>query len=334
MGKSDVNFCGELWKDNEFCLRTSVIGGKIYHKIKNVKGVNHFVKTTMMPLWKLFANINLAYGRMEAKKEQKEFEYNLTIVLIAKNEGSYIREWVAYHKLIGADHIVVYDNESEDNQKEVIADYIQDGFVDYIHVAGKGMQISVYNDAVKKYKNKSKYLAFIDGDEFLLPLEKGSLYDIVDDILTKNPNAGGLAVNWRMFGPAGHVTKPEGLVIENYLYRTREGVEHNDCIKTIANPRRIDEVIHAHCSRYKRGFYCIDDTGMPVFGPKNPDHVPVRLRINHYYTKSKEEWDRRRSWGKADSKDRTDIRSDAEFYAYDNKDIYDDTMLRFADKIR
>lgn len=134
MGKSNVNFSGELLRDNDFYLRTSVIGWKVYQKIKNIKGVNHFVKTTMMPLWKLFADINLAYGRMKAKKEQLEFEYNMTIVLIAKNEGSYIREWVAYHKLVGADHIVVYDNESEDNQKEAISDYIHDGFVDYIKV--------------------------------------------------------------------------------------------------------------------------------------------------------------------------------------------------------
>lgn len=317
-----------------FYLKISKWGGWAIDRCKHIIWLNSFVGSTMMPLWKLIANINLIHGKIVAKAQKKEFQYNLTIVLIAKNEGSYIREWVAYHKLIGADHIVVYDNESEDNQKEVISDYLQSGFVDYIPVSGMGMQIPVYNDAVKRYKNKSKYLAFIDGDEFLLPLEKGNLYDIVDDILTKNPNAGGLAVNWRMFGPAGHITKPEGLVIENYLYRTREGVEHNDCIKTIANPRKIKRVVHAHCSQYKRGFYCIDDTGIPVFAPKNSNHVPVRLRINHYYTKSKEEWDRRRSWGKADSKDRTDIRSDAEFYAYDNKDIYDDTMLRFADKIR
>ena len=44
----------------------------------------------------------------------------LAIVAIAKNESDYIREWVAYHKVIGVERIYLYDNDSTDGTKEEI----------------------------------------------------------------------------------------------------------------------------------------------------------------------------------------------------------------------
>ena len=56
-----------------------------------------------------------------------------------------------------------------------------------------------------EYKNSCKYIAFIDADEFLFPLNEGeSVANIVSSILDVEPKAGGLAVNWRMFGSSFH----------------------------------------------------------------------------------------------------------------------------------
>lgn len=312
-------------------------GNRIIAKVEKIPALKYIVETVLDSVWKNMAKVNLAYGR-RVKKEQEEknsdFLYKLTAVLIAKNEGDYIKEWLEYHQLVGIDHVVIYDNESNDDLKKQIDEYIKEGFVDYQYVSGRGMQIASYNDAVVRYKNVSKYLAFIDADEFLVPLSSQDIYDTVDELMCSNPNAGGVVVNWRMFGPSGHVKKPEGLVIENYLYRTKENTPQNNCIKTIANPRLIKEVVHAHYSKYITGIYSIDDSGRPVFGSQNVNHKPSKLRINHYFTKSKEEWDKRRKLGKADTKDVKDLRTDAEFYMYDNKDVYDDYMLKFVEKIR
>ena len=52
---------------------------------------------------------------------------------------------------------------------------------------------------------------FIDADEFLFPLNEGeSVANIVSSILDVEPKAGGLAVNWRMFGSSFHEEKPYG----------------------------------------------------------------------------------------------------------------------------
>ena len=105
------------------------------------------------------------------------FLYDLSIVAILKNEGPYLKEWLDYHLLAGVDHFYLYDNDSPDNQVEVAAPYVEAGLVDYISLSGKAMQYSAYNDAVKHFRFQSRYMAFIDIDEFIFPKLTGGVYN-------------------------------------------------------------------------------------------------------------------------------------------------------------
>lgn len=82
--------------------------------------------------------------------------------------------------------------------------------VTYSVFYGKGKQLSAYNDAIKKYNKQTKYMAFIDLDEFILPHNQTRIGNVVDDIISKDQNAGGITLNWRMFGSSGHLEKPKG----------------------------------------------------------------------------------------------------------------------------
>lgn len=104
------------------------------------------------------------------------FLHNLAIVAILKNEGSYLKEWLDYHLLAGVDHFYLYDNESPDNQAEVAKSYVEAGLVDYFSLPGKSMQFVAYNDALKRFKFQNRYMAFIDGDEFIYPKSSGGGY--------------------------------------------------------------------------------------------------------------------------------------------------------------
>lgn len=105
------------------------------------------------------------------------FLHDLAVVAILKNEGPYLKEWLDYHLLAGVDHFYIYDNDSTDNQAEVAKPYVEAGLVDYIPFPGQAMQFAAYNDAVKKFKFQSRYMAFIDGDEFIFPkLNAGGYY--------------------------------------------------------------------------------------------------------------------------------------------------------------
>lgn len=260
----------------------------------------------------------------------------IAIVVIAKNESEYIEEWVAFHKTIGFDNIILYDNDSTDGMIYKIIKYIEEGYIIYHKLSGDKQQLNAYNDATKRYKNKFKYIAYIDCDEFIVPPinSKGSIKDVLDRYLKKHNFAGGIVLNWCMYGSSGHQKKPEGLLIENFLYRakTKEG-KGNNCIKTIAKPECIYKYAHPHYPLYKSFFHNIDFKGKIISGWVNIIDEYEGLRINHYFTKSKEEWISRRALGMAD-RGTNSKRTIEEFYEHDNNDVYDDTATYYSKAIK
>lgn len=266
----------------------------------------------------------------------------LSIVAIAKDEAPYIREWVEFYKVVGVSRIYLYDNGSTDGMKNRIADYIDDGFVVYTPFPGVARQYAAYMDAIAQFKYQTKYMAFIDCDEFLMPCAPESRLDRLVDTLFDSfgKGIGGIAVNWRVYGPSGHETKPEGLVLKEYLRREPNSYHGNGCIKTIANPRVILKYQHAHYPIFYAGYRNVDVDGKRVDGAWNfrgMKEDPHTLRINHYYTKSREEFFDRRSRRVADREDPM-IRShevlEQELEELEANTVYDGIGLTYAHMIR
>lgn len=263
-----------------------------------------------------------------------EYRYQIAVVAIIKNEGAYIKEWVSYHHMIGVSHFYLFDNGSTDNTKAELSKFIESGVVDFIPFKGINRQLPAYNYALEHYGKDCRYMAFIDADEFLFVMNESlSLEDVINELLDGSDKklVGGLAVNWRMFGSSGLEHKPEGGVLENFLYRAAEDGKGNDCIKTIVDPRKVYKYKHPHFPTYLYGYYSIDENGKKVKGWSHPAAQINKIRINHYFTKSKEEWVERRSLGKADKSD--EKRTIEEFYAHDNNDIFDDSMLYYVQQM-
>ena len=259
---------------------------------------------------------------------KKEFKYKVSIVAIIKNEAPYIEEWIKYHLIIGVEHFYIFDNGSTDGTLKIMKPYIDDNIITLINFPGFKMQIKAYNTAIKKFKNYTKYMAFIDADEFIYPHDKKSVLEILEKHLTKF-NYGGLAVNWRMFGSSGHEKKPNGYVISNYLYRADDKTgAGNECIKSIVNPRKVLFFHNPHYPIYFPLFYSISEKNKRVRKWKNHDDHIDEIQLNHYFTKSKEEWITRRSVARADTGTKRQME---EFYKHDNNDIYDEGMLYYAE---
>ena len=91
----------------------------------------------------------------------------LAFVLIAKNEATYIKEWLDFHIKQGVSKFIIYDNESTDNFREVLQPYIDAGTVIYAVIRNQRRQIDAYNMALHDYGDKFKYMGFIDADEFV-----------------------------------------------------------------------------------------------------------------------------------------------------------------------
>lgn len=223
-----------------------------------------------------------------------ETEVSLAITCVAKNEGPYLKEWIEYHKIVGVERFYFYDNESSDNTKEILEPYINDGTVVYHFlpnhpITRQAPQIEAYNDAIYRYRDITRWMAIIDADEFIVPIENNSISEFLDDYVQYPA----VAVNWVCFDSNGHIKKPTahgGLLTANY---TRVKENHNNdmdrVVKCIVNPKK---VLHysIHNGLYYKNYLAVTENFQHMRGNATQSHSSSKIRINHYVTKSKEEY--------------------------------------------
>ena len=217
----------------------------------------------------------------------------LAFVLIAKNEATYIKEWLDFHIKQGVSKFIIYDNESTDNFREVLSPYIESGIVIYDIIRGKRRQTDAYNIALNKYGNRFKYMGLIDADEFVFVRNNtyggnGNLCEFMDKFMAEHPNAGGIGINWLIFGSSHHEKRPAGGVLENFTMCAEKSFVVNHHIKTIFDPLKAMSA-GVHYPIYRRGSQNLDENGKIISGTRTEQVNFDKIRINHYFTKSKEE---------------------------------------------
>ena len=250
------------------------------------------------------------------------FLYDLAFVAIMKNEGHYIKEWLGYHLLAGVNHFYIYDNESTDNMKEILQPYIAAGIVTYIFYPGKAKQMEAYNDAVKKFRFQCRYMVFVDADEFFLPKSNRSITEVADEIFSDlGEKVGGFAAHWFMYGSNGEEKADYTRGVLERFTRRRDTPEIS--IKSITDPRKIDFIWSPHFPTF---FPKIDfiDTGI-----ENAVYdISEKIVVNHYITKSKEEFFLRKQKGSAVV---VELRKNLEMHFKNNdfNDVFDDSILKY-----
>lgn len=225
--------------------------------------------------------------------------YYLSIACIAKDEHpNDLLEFCAYHKALGVDHVYVYDNESRIPIARSLNQYLKERFVSVIPWVGKSPQMPAYANALYRFGKETKWLAYIDADEFLVPRAKNTIPEILSDY-EKSP-IGGLNVSWLIFGSNGYDRRPTGLVIENYTKCMAELHPESMHTKAIVLPERtFSSGTNPHYMRYKIGFHSVSEDFRSVEGALTR-HSSERIVLNHYCLKSKEDFERKIAKPRAD----------------------------------
>ena len=144
-------------------------------------------------------------------------------------------------------------------------------------------------------------MAFVDVDEFIFPKTPQSIVEVVDEILSKDNRAAGLAINWQIFGSNGQEKADYSKgVLERFTRRapsdwfepaTRTTLPvGNIHVKTIANPRYIRYIVNPHYAYYFDGKFAVNSGGGRVTHWGNEPILADKIVVNHYFTKSKEEF--------------------------------------------
>ena len=130
-----------------------------------------------------------------------------TLIAAVRNEGPFLLEWIAYHRVIGFDTIVVYADQTLDGTGALLAALDAGGAV--IHVpnpveadpAIPGHRNRAYAAAIALPQvRKASWVMALDADEFLnIHAGDGHLSDLLD----RMPDADAISLTWRLFGHAG-----------------------------------------------------------------------------------------------------------------------------------
>ena len=286
---------------------------------KKIYIVCYQVHSMMLNIWRLFP---ILWHRAP--------KHYLSITAIVKNEGQYLKEWIEYHLLVGVEHFYIYDNESNDDTFEVLKPYLNLGVVDYFQFPGKAVQIQAYQDATRRFRFRTYWMAYIDADEFIVPDKVNTIPELLKPL--ENKSVGGLVVSWVLFDSNGHVRKPNGLVVESFRSTHSAVNKANLNVKTIARPCFVLFCDIHHCL-YCGYFNAVDETGKVVHGPFNPMKPINTIRINHYWTKSAEEFRAKVDRGRADG----GVKRNFDLYLDQLNFIdaeYDNIMDRFIPALR
>ena len=251
--------------------------------------------------------------------------------MIFRDEAPYLKEWIEFHRLLGVEHFYLYNNLSEDHYLEVLSPYINAGIVDLMEWNRESrsvaewdpIQVAAYNDGFKRAKRQSKWLAILDGDEFLFPTIENNLPKFLKQY-EKKKDFGGLLVNWVVFGTSWVPKIPDDkLLIETLLLCAPTGSDH---FKSIFLTKRVSHICSPHYVVYKNGYRHFTPNG------GSPPLIEIdKIRINHYW--SRDEWflnsfkiPRRLMWG-------TDSET-CKLWAEASNAVPGVEILRFAEPLR
>jgi hypothetical protein len=251
-----------------------------------------------------------------------------------KNEEPYIIEWVAYHRLIGFDRIIIYENDSTDLTpvllKKLFSAGIIDGYKTWSNIDGSP-QISAYEDAARNCT--TDWIMFLDADEFL-NIFSGRVNDLLDDY---NDDVVGIAVNWRIFGSGGERWYRDNPVLERFTRASLLTCPINKHVKSFSRPSFIEEM-HIHAPKML-GRAVTTSSSPLTMKRQGLSDVPdfFKAQINHYFTKSVDEYEIKRIRGNANRNntaiDKFTRYTDDLFKSHDLNDEEDISIMRVFPEI-
>jgi Glycosyltransferase family 92 len=234
----------------------------------------------------------------------------VVLTVILRNEERYIAEWAAYHHAAGVRHFYVYDNGCTDATLPRLREALPEDALTVIpwrqSLSDTRLrrtlhnQVLAYAHAASNFGAHCRWMGFIDVDEFLVPKQAGN----IPAALAHLEDAACVSLPWHMFGHSGHDTAPDGPVLRHYTQRGRDPMNpaRGLCnFKCLADPCRLT-AIRVHSMECDGRDVSVNDAGIesPNSKRKRPAfYSAAHLQLNHYYSRSREELDRKLQRGPA-----------------------------------
>ncbi len=218
------------------------------------------------------------------------FKYYCSICLIIRDENEYLEEWLEWHVRQGVEHFYIYDHGSKQPVSEYIAT-LDKTISDKITVRDFGgshdfAQHEAYNDCLKRYAKESRWIGFIDADE-MVRVKCGKK---IPELLKYYESFAGLFMRWIVYDANGQIKKSDKPLRERFTHVTPTDID-DGIGKTFVQPLLI-KYMNTHNGYVYKGFYVVDENRRKVDDNeiRKYDSTDDLVCVDHYYTKSYEEW--------------------------------------------
>ena len=144
---------------------------KIKRKTKKINlNFNKFKLFILLILYAIIFIFLSPFSIINKEFIKKKYKIKICICTLGKDENKYIREFVEHYEKYGIDKIFLYDNNDINGEKfeEVINDYIEKGLVEILNWRGKKFSMyKIMNNCYLTHYEYYDWLLFYEIDEFL-----------------------------------------------------------------------------------------------------------------------------------------------------------------------
>jgi len=221
----------------------------------------------------------------------KSGPYECSICLIIRDENEYLEEWLKWHIGQGVQHFYIYDHGSKQPVSEFIK-ALDSKITDMITVidwsgSHDNAQPDAYNNCLRRFGKDNKWLGFIDADEHVRVKTGQKL----PEFLKNYEDHAGLFAVWLTYHANGQKYKSNLPLRQRFQKITPVRTWSDRMGKVFVQPSRMKDM-YIHNGHVQEGYRIVGE-----YKDKVPDGQIWKERattelicVDHYYTKSYEEW--------------------------------------------
>lgn len=220
-----------------------------------------------------------------------------TVITTMKNEGAFLLEWVAHHKALGFDHLLICTNDCADVTGRMVLRLQEMGLARH-HATTPWAATSIQRSALKQAQRyaevrEAAWIYVCDADEFLVvKIGDGSARALV---AASSPEVDVVSVPWRIFGPDGRRDYTDTPVTKQFCRANadapRQGIYAKSLFRGLENMQRVG--IHGPVPRADLGRdLCREMPGGARLGRSVNAMFAARdygvAQVNHYALRSRD----------------------------------------------
>ncbi|KAI9111379.1 hypothetical protein K1719_017069 [Acacia pycnantha] len=260
--------CHFGFKNGEFILKTTAISAaqevvrcSLPRSIKNNPNkalgfrvtVGRSGKNKRSPINNLMPSVATIQNRVTKTMTTEKKKHELCVCTMVWNQASALKEWVMYHSWLGVERWFIYDNNSDDDIKNVISELNLGGYnVSRTTWPWIKTQEAGFSHCALRSKQECNWVGFFDVDEFFYLKNRGggrhqnSLKSLISNFSSSSTSSkiAEIRTACHNFGPSGLTSYPKRGMTTEYACRMKSAERHKSIVKPEMLHASLLNVIH------------------------------------------------------------------------------------------